>query len=127
MACSKEFPFRVWPLRVESGTHDGADSRDGVNGGNIDNHQYVRYGRCIDGCRYIRETVMDYFYAKAYMKERVEDAEVRRLAAETSRRESDDPRSRRWRPSLGSLFRTLTPDLGRPVEKHSLEPACCTA
>lgn len=68
---------------------------------------------------------MDLHYAKAYMRERLEDADIRRLVAEGRRVEFDESRPSPWRNGLASLLQTVRPVRIRDVKSQSLEPACC--
>lgn len=71
---------------------------------------------------------MDYHYdyAKAVMKELLEEARVQRLVAEVRRSKSRDIPERRWSRVSSFLPRRANPDRACPVES-SLEPACCAS
>jgi hypothetical protein len=66
-------------------------------------------------------------YAKAYMKERLDEAHTRRLVVEARGVESSGARAPRPPALLGYVRRRLDPGDALPGETHSLEPACCVA
>lgn len=70
---------------------------------------------------------MDLYYAKAYMAERLAEAQTRRLVGETRplRRGNSMPNSRRL--GLASLLRALSPAPSQLAERPSLDPGCCAA
>lgn len=72
-----------------------------------------------------RRNLVDLYYAKAYMRERLEEAQARRLLAEGKGARSDDHMPRRLGHSLESLLRAGATTRSRAAEVCSLEPACC--
>lgn len=68
---------------------------------------------------------MDLNYAKAYMKERMDEAQSRRLLAEVRAVEFNEARTPRMEMFLGSVRQRMNPGRGPAREAHSLEPACC--
>lgn len=69
---------------------------------------------------------MDLYYAKAYMRERLEEAHVRRLTARDRRVEDVESRPSPRRDGLASLLQTIRLVRIPDVKSQSLEPACCS-
>lgn len=67
---------------------------------------------------------MDLYYAKAYQRERLQDARNRRIVAEISHTDEGHQKSP-WRLAIGILSGGNSSISGRSVAAGSLEPACC--
>ncbi|MGD2043670.1 MAG: hypothetical protein PVJ28_08480 [Acidimicrobiia bacterium] len=70
---------------------------------------------------------MDMNYARAYMKERLDQAHAHRLAAEVSRVGFDDVTARRRGLEPAALGQRLDPNREALVSGHSPPPVCCAA
>lgn len=70
---------------------------------------------------------MDLYYAKAFMAERLAEAQTRQLVGETRLLGSGHSMPRSWRHGLASLSRALSPAPSQLAERPSLDPGCCAA